>query len=279
VTRTTPSTSSSAIARRGITTRVSVDSGGAQGNLDSWVTYSSRYLSGDGRFVVFESTADDLVSGDTNGLADVFVHDRSNGATTRASVHSSGRQGNGFSQRPSISGDGLVVALESQAQNLVPGDVNGTHDAFVRVKRSGAPADHGYCSPKVNSQGCAPGDRVERGAERGGERRFLPHRRERAPSPAWTVPVVAWIGARARFSAARSASRRRSCERRCRTPAAIPRRAPATAPTRSTSARPTWPPGPDAGTTLYGQFLGHDGGFAPPNDVELTGGIRFTICP
>jgi len=263
----------------GITTRVSVDSGGAQGNLDSWVTYSSRYLSGDGRFVVFESTADDLVSGDTNGLADVFVHDRSNGATTRASVHSSGRQGNGFSQRPSISGDGLVVALESQAQNLVPGDVNGTHDAFVRVNVPGLPPITGYCSPKVNSHGCAPAIASSGVPSVAGSDAFfltaasvLPHQRGQFLWSRGSALVPLFGGALCLASPL------------VRTPLQNSGGDPAAGACNGAysfhfsqaymAARGLTP-----GTTLYGQFLGHDGGFAPPNDVELTGGIRFTICP
>jgi len=61
------------------TTRVSVDSAGNAENSDSW--YPS--ISADGRYVAFTSDASNLVPGDTNNAADVFVHDRQTGQTTR----------------------------------------------------------------------------------------------------------------------------------------------------------------------------------------------------
>src|SRR5438132_6325767 len=66
----------------GTTERVSVASGGTQGNGIS----AAPALSGDGRFVAFHSTATNLVAGDTNGAPDVFVHDRQAGTTERVSV-------------------------------------------------------------------------------------------------------------------------------------------------------------------------------------------------
>src|SRR5262245_48751845 len=63
----------------------SVDSAGSQGDSDSG-SLSRPSVSDDGRYVAFESTASDLVAGDTNGVADIFVHDRVTGATVRVSV-------------------------------------------------------------------------------------------------------------------------------------------------------------------------------------------------
>jgi Tol biopolymer transport system component len=112
----------------GETTRVSVASDGAQSNDDS----DGPCISSDGRYVVFRSYANNLVPGDTNGYADIFVHDRQTGETTRVSVASDGTQGNGLSDYwPSISGDGRHVAFESEASNLVAGDTNGVQDIFV----------------------------------------------------------------------------------------------------------------------------------------------------
>ena len=68
----------------GTTTRVSVDSAGVQGNRNSLETA----ISGDGRFVAFNSEATNLVTGDTNAQFDVFVHDRQTSTTTRVSVDS-----------------------------------------------------------------------------------------------------------------------------------------------------------------------------------------------
>jgi hypothetical protein len=97
--------------------RVSVDSTGAQVNGPS----QSPSMSGDGRFVAFTSNASTLVTGDTNGVSDIFVKDRQTGAVTRASVKSDGSQGDRDSSSPSISGDGRYVAFVSYAA-LAAGD-------------------------------------------------------------------------------------------------------------------------------------------------------------
>jgi Tol biopolymer transport system component len=81
--------------------------------------------------VAFDSWADNLVSGDTNGTYDVFVHDRQTGDATRVSVASDGMQGNGSSESPAISADGRYVAFQSWASNLVSGDTNEVRDIFV----------------------------------------------------------------------------------------------------------------------------------------------------
>lgn len=111
----------------GTTTRVSVNSSGRQGNDDSFYPV----ISSDGRYVTFESLANNLVNGDTNGTQDVFVHDRATGESTRVSVSSSGEQGNDRSYFPSTSFDGRYVVFTSFASNLVPGDTNGEGDIFV----------------------------------------------------------------------------------------------------------------------------------------------------
>ena len=113
----------------GDTTRVSVGGGGAQGNGRS----EAPRLSGDGRFVAFQSLASNLVAGDTNGAGDVFAYDRDLRTTTRLSVTASGGQAAGGSFfRPSMSFDGRHAGFKSFAANLVSGDTNGTADAFVR---------------------------------------------------------------------------------------------------------------------------------------------------
>ena len=112
---------------------VSVDSSGVQGNRDS--EYPS--ISADGRYIAFESEADNLVAGDTNGYSDIFVRDHNTGITTRVSVSSSGGQGSNASTSPSISGDGRYVAFVSRASNLVAGDTNGNSDIFVHDRNTG----------------------------------------------------------------------------------------------------------------------------------------------
>src|SRR5689334_8311556 len=74
----------------GSTERVSVDSSGNEGNGISL----NGTITADGQFVAFYSYASNLVAGDTNGMADIFVHDRVNGTTTRVSVDSAGNEGN-----------------------------------------------------------------------------------------------------------------------------------------------------------------------------------------
>ena len=116
----------------GSTTRVSVSSNGAQANGESF-SLNPKKLSADGRMVVFHSAASNLVPGDTNGVLDVFVHDRVTGETLRASVGEAGAQGDDDSAAPSISGDGTVVAFNSTATNLTgTADLNGMPDVFVR---------------------------------------------------------------------------------------------------------------------------------------------------
>jgi Tol biopolymer transport system component len=116
----------------GATERVSLDAAGNQ------VTGASLApaISSDGRFVAFSSNAASLVPGDTNDAYDVFVKDHQTGAIERVSVDSAGNQAAGagsqlFSGRAALSGDGKVVAFESTARNLVPGDTNSERDVFV----------------------------------------------------------------------------------------------------------------------------------------------------
>jgi hypothetical protein len=117
----------------GTTERVSVDGLGAEG--DDMSRFPS--ISKDGRLVAFDSLASNLVAGDDNELFDVFVRDRFAGTTERVSVDSTGAQANGGSYAPSISGDGLRVAFQSDASSLVAGDTNQYADAFLRDRSTG----------------------------------------------------------------------------------------------------------------------------------------------
>jgi len=107
-------------------TRVSVASDGSEANASS----GHPRISANGRYIVFDSTATNLVAGDTNGLSDVFRHDRVTGETIRVSVATDGHQASGDS--PSISDDGNAVAFSSSAFDLVANDGNGAADVFVR---------------------------------------------------------------------------------------------------------------------------------------------------
>ncbi|NQU49631.1 MAG: PD40 domain-containing protein [Planctomycetes bacterium] len=116
----------------GVTERVSVTSQGVEANNNC----NAPAISADGRFVAFDSIATNLVPGDSNGLNDVFIHDRQTGITERVNVSSLGVEANYSSGGPSISGDGNLVAFESYANNLVPGDTN-SYDIFVRDRQAG----------------------------------------------------------------------------------------------------------------------------------------------
>ena len=117
----------------GQTSRVSVASDGTQGNGESRMPT----VSADGRYLVFQSLADNLVAGDTNVTWDIFVHDRLTGETSRVSIASDGTQGNNWSRWSSISADGLYVTFYSSADNLVAGDTNGIWDGFVHDRLTG----------------------------------------------------------------------------------------------------------------------------------------------
>jgi Tol biopolymer transport system component len=144
----------------GTTERVSLSSTGEQANGFS----DASSISADGRYVAYWSDASNLVPGDTNGIVDVFVYDRTTGTTELVSVSSTGEQGNSGGSEPSISGDGRYVAFTSLSSNLVPDDTNGAMDVFVRdrttgttervsVSSSGEQAEIGGDSPWISADG------------------------------------------------------------------------------------------------------------------------------
>jgi Tol biopolymer transport system component len=87
-------------------------------------------MSADGRFVVFESDASNLVAGDTNARRDIFVYDRAARLLTRESLDPGGVESNATSYTPSISDDGRYVAFMSTSGNLVIDDTNQCPDVF-----------------------------------------------------------------------------------------------------------------------------------------------------
>ena len=137
----------------GETIRVSVPNIADQGTLGPEANNNSRSpkLSADGKFIVFESDATNLVLGDTNNscdlnfdltfdenCTDIFLYEIGTGVLTRLSVDSNGVEGNGACIDPSISNDGLYVAFECNATNLVAGDTNGKYDIFVHKTSTNA---------------------------------------------------------------------------------------------------------------------------------------------
>ena len=155
--------------RTGTHQRISAPASGAEPNGESMVTD----MSADGRYVVIESCATNLVAGDTNGACDVFVTDRTAVPRTfeRVNVASDGtaadRAGpfNG-GHWGSVSADGRYVAFASDATNLVAGDTNNRTDIFLRDRTAGttvllsratgvgAPVANGFSQmPRISADG------------------------------------------------------------------------------------------------------------------------------
>lgn len=136
-------------AAEGTTERVSVSDGNVfqsnGGNGDSTrveigvpeLTSPTPGISGDGRFVVFDSTATNLVPGvNTNGRRQIYLHDRVTGLTELISVGSNGLAGNDDSASPVVADDGDTVVFESFASNLVFNDTNNARDVFLRRRQA-----------------------------------------------------------------------------------------------------------------------------------------------
>jgi len=140
--------------------RVSVASDGTQADNAS----RAPAISADGRFIVFESDATNLVPGDTNGFTDIFLRDRSTNTTVRASVKSDGTQGDSHSFAPRISGDGRWVMFTSSAR-LVADDTNscaspdlhGCDDVYLYDRQNQTTERVSVANGNVQGQGGARG--------------------------------------------------------------------------------------------------------------------------
>jgi WD40-like Beta Propeller Repeat len=119
------------------------DGGAANGDGATLVLASGSIFSPNGRFFVFSSAADNLVAGDTNGRADVFVKDLLTGAIIRASTGSNGEQATSFGALPpsgaafgsfeaSFSPDGTNVIFSSFATNFASPDGPASTDIFIK---------------------------------------------------------------------------------------------------------------------------------------------------
>ncbi|TYL79806.1 tandem-95 repeat protein [Bradyrhizobium cytisi] len=95
-------------------------------------------FSPDGKWVVFASTADNLVAGDTNHGSDIFAKNLQTGQVIRVSTTADGAQAYGDSELPVFSPDGKSVAFQSDAENLVLGDTNKAPDIFIKNLETGA---------------------------------------------------------------------------------------------------------------------------------------------
>jgi Tol biopolymer transport system component len=126
---------------------------------------SMPQISGNGRFIVYESQASNLVAGDDNDASDVFVYDTVAGTTRLVSAGRTGGSARGFSSEPSISSDGRYVAFASNAWNLHPELDTFGIQVFVRnlvtntvsvvsVDSGGAPGSYGASfGPSISADG------------------------------------------------------------------------------------------------------------------------------
>lgn len=114
------------------TSLVSISSNGVLGNNHSMLPS----ISADGRIVAFWSYATNLVQNDTNGVQDIFVHDRATGATTRISVSATGEEADNYSNDVHIDASGRYVAFQSAASNLMGDKIGGIH-VYVHDRETG----------------------------------------------------------------------------------------------------------------------------------------------
>ena len=110
---------------------ISVSINGGPGN--DWSVIPD--LSPNGSFVAFASKANDLVQGDMNGAADVFLLDRSKGVLEPVSVDNDENLVTGYGA--ALSADGRYVVFASASDALVGADTNGAMDVFVRDRLNG----------------------------------------------------------------------------------------------------------------------------------------------
>lgn len=117
----------------------------------------------EGRYVAFVSSAAGFAGG-SGKRRQIFWRDRNTGTTKLISASPTGEEGNGDCYAPAISGDGLHVAFESQATNLITDDKNGVKDIFiwhsvtnkiekVSIGNDGKEADAESYEPSVSGDG------------------------------------------------------------------------------------------------------------------------------
>jgi uncharacterized repeat protein (TIGR01451 family) len=107
-------------------------SGGQSNGLSS-----QGKIAHDGQTIVFRSFANNLVAGDTNGVADIFVYDMATGKISRVSMAENGAQANGMSRDASVCGNGRFISYTTEANNLTPGDVNNDRDVILYDREKG----------------------------------------------------------------------------------------------------------------------------------------------
>lgn len=261
----------------GATSRISLDSAGQEANAPSHVGPWS--VSGDGQVVVFTSDASNLVSNDTNAASDVFRRDRGTGITERISLTAGGAETVLGGSLGSLAANGSRIAFVSFASDLVVGDTNFLPDVFVRDLDANCSPIADYCTAKLNSQGCAP----VIGA---------------SGMPRLTGPDAFFL------TAVDVLSGKNGLIFWGLAPAALPFGGgtlcvqPPLVRTGVQNSGGNPPPtdcsgayschfsqsymaahGMAAGLPFYAQYWSRDPGFTPPDNVGLTAGVQFTVCP
>ncbi len=257
-----------------VTTLVSQSTGGAVANAGS----IEGAISGNGRFAVFASQAANLVAGDTNGKNDLFLRDLQAGTTERVSYTSNGDQISFYEQfvELSISADGRHVGFWSDQSGWIPGDTNQTNDAF-EIDVDALAVASSYGTAKTSSASCVPSIGVNGIPYATGFDSFAAIatrvQNQTAGMFFWSrsaanIPFgggTVWCGppfARTLIKASGGTSGGHDCS------GSFAYRF-----TQSYMASKLLAPG----DTVFGQFWCRDSGFGPPNDIDLSDAIRFTI--
>jgi hypothetical protein len=257
---------------------------GLSGQLDNG-TSEDPLISDDGGWILFSSYASNLVANDPDSQKDSFLAEVSSGAIQMVSRSTSGSPGippTGWVDLSStvVSPTGRLSVIRTDLEGLVAGDTNQQGDSFVWDQLSGASPIESYCTAKVNSLGCTP-------------------RLTSAGEPHATAPEDAFF-----VSAHGLRNHRPGLLLWSTSAVALPFGGGTLcvgAPTVRTVGQTTGgtlglddcsgtssfhfsraylsQQGLTSGTTAYAQFWGRDPGFAPPNAVTLSDGIRFTVRP
>lgn len=145
----------------GTTERVSIASNGTEANGNNTNGSHKTSISGDGRYVAFISGANNLVPNDTNGVDDLFLHDRATGITKRVNVANDGTQAS-FSflnlRAFELSSDGRYLVFPS-IEPLSVEDTNNQGDIYVYDQVSGSVelVSKAYDGSSANSVSFFPG--------------------------------------------------------------------------------------------------------------------------
>jgi Tol biopolymer transport system component len=136
-----------------VTILISVNLGGTNGG--NWDSFPVG-ISTNGRYVLFETGASDLIAGDTNNASDVLMRDMLAGTNILVSAATNGLPGNDDSDSSVMTPDGRYVAFVSAASNLVADDTNGIRDVFVRDLLTGTTALASVGAQSASSSSEAP---------------------------------------------------------------------------------------------------------------------------